>query len=195
MAASVGYATRTCAARACERPVGTKGARGLCPLHYQRVLRGVSVDGRTCETCDESIETGKYCSDGCKPRCTVEGCGQPQRKRSWCASHYAQWTRTRTTPVPFKWKWNSDEVTYSAVHERLRMRGSAAEHPCRHCDGQALQWAYDHRDVNERTDETGLRYSTDLSHYMPLCASCHKKFDLAARRGPRGVDVPRQGGD
>lgn len=38
--------------------------------------------------------------------CSVIGCGSPRRKRSWCASHYAQWRRTGIDPVPFKFKWS-----------------------------------------------------------------------------------------
>lgn len=66
---------------------------------------------RRCPTCGAPIATAwqqvgtKYCSDACKPRCGVEGCGQPQRKRGWCGSHYAQWHRTKKAPTPFRYKW------------------------------------------------------------------------------------------
>src|SRR5690606_30528426 len=33
-----------------------------------------------------------------------EGCGQPMRKRSWCAAHYSQWRQTGKVE-PFKHKW------------------------------------------------------------------------------------------
>lgn len=36
--------------------------------------------------------------------CVVAGCGQPRRKRGWCASHYAQWWSTGEVR-PFKYKW------------------------------------------------------------------------------------------
>lgn len=49
-----------------------------------------------------------YCSDECKPRCAVEGCGQPVRKRDWCASHYAQWQRLGEVK-PFGYKWADPE--------------------------------------------------------------------------------------
>ena len=67
---------------------------------------------RTCPACGAAIETGwqqsgrKFCSDACKPRCAVEGCGQPRRKRTWCGSHYAQWKRTGQEPRPFIYKWS-----------------------------------------------------------------------------------------
>lgn len=37
--------------------------------------------------------------------CSVAGCGQPSRKRGWCASHYAQWYRCGEVR-PFAYKWN-----------------------------------------------------------------------------------------
>jgi HNH endonuclease len=103
---------KTCNVRDCGSPITNKGARGLCPLHYQRALRGVPVEGRKCPTCGASIPTAmrqagpKYCSDECKPRCAVEGCDSPRRKRMWCASHYGQWKRTGVDPVPFGYKWS-----------------------------------------------------------------------------------------
>lgn len=36
--------------------------------------------------------------------CDVEDCGQPRRKRTWCASHYAQWVRLGEVR-PFRRKW------------------------------------------------------------------------------------------
>jgi hypothetical protein len=124
-----------------------------------------------------------YCDDDCKPRCTVEGCVDPVRKTGWCASHYAQQHRTGEPPTPFAYKWGSDDVGYSAVHERLRQRGPAAEHACAHgCGRAADQWAYDHSCPNERQSATGP-FSTDLDRYMPLCSSCHKRFDIGRRDG------------
>lgn len=67
---------------------------------------------RPCPTCGVAIpRNGKvyaaYCSDECKPRCTVEECDQPQRKRTWCGSHYVQWLRTGTFHE-FAWKWSGN---------------------------------------------------------------------------------------
>lgn len=194
MAASVGFAT--CIVDGCDRAVGLKGARGYCPLHYQRIRRGAPIEGRGCLTCGTTIVKGKFCSEPCKPRCSVEDCSEPVRKRGWCSAHYTHWRRTGDPATPFRWKWNSDDVTYSAVHERLRRR-QPSQYVCRHCGNTAQQWAYDHEDPNEKRDTlTGLVYSTDGEHYMPLCASCHKRFDLAAKGAASGVKMsPGQGGD
>jgi len=108
---SVRLSLRQCAADGCARFVSPKSARGMCALHYQRVLRTGTSTQRPCAGCREPLERGfqnsgpKYCSDTCKPRCSVDGCDQPARKQSWCASHYAQARRTGCSPKPFKYRW------------------------------------------------------------------------------------------
>lgn len=47
--------------------------------------------------------------------CAVEGCGQPMRKRVWCASHYAQWHKTGEAPKPFKYKWGQPGPRFPKV--------------------------------------------------------------------------------
>lgn len=85
-----------------------KSARGMCPRHYSYWLRTGSPV-KPCAGCGEPLNQGrfaKYCSEPCKPRCSVDGCDGAVRKRGWCASHYAQHQRTGVDPVPFTWKWN-----------------------------------------------------------------------------------------
>jgi len=45
-----------------------------------------------------------------KPTCSVDGCEQPRRKRSWCASHYSQQRQSGNPPEPFKYKWGQPEA-------------------------------------------------------------------------------------
>lgn len=59
----------------------------------------------TCHTCRGPAEGTKYCSDACKPRCSVLGCTSPSRKRGWCAAHYSQARTTGQAPKPFTYKW------------------------------------------------------------------------------------------
>lgn len=51
----------------------------------------------------------RYCSEDCKPRCSVEGCDDPVRKRGWCAAHYSQWRRLGEVK-PFTYKWATEHV-------------------------------------------------------------------------------------
>jgi hypothetical protein len=69
------------------------------------------------------------------------------------------------------------KITYCTAHYRVKkLRGAASTHPCTHCGKVAKHWAYDHADPHELTSDRGP-YSPDPSHYLPLCQSCHKKFD------------------
>jgi len=80
---------------------------------------------------------------------------------------------------------------YSSVHVRLlRHRGPARQFRCVGCCvKRAEHWAYDHRDPDELLSNTGLRYSNDMDHYIALCRTCHKRFDLLAARLREGREV------
>lgn len=73
------------------------------------------------------------------------------------------------------------ELTYAAVHQRIhKVRGRASDLPCAGagCQSAAQDWCYDYLDPEERVDAvTGLAFSTDLAHYVPLCRRCHRRAD------------------
>jgi hypothetical protein len=50
-------------------------------------------------------------------------------------------------------------------------RGETAKiTPCAVCGQPSTHWGYDGLDPNEQHDRhTGLSYSTDMTHYQPLC--------------------------
>lgn len=71
-------------------------------------------------------------------------------------------------------------VGYGGAHDRLkRERGPAAAHPCTECGQKSYQWSYDHMDPEELVDPRGYYYSLEPTHYVPRCASCHRKHDHA----------------
>ncbi|MFG2067742.1 hypothetical protein ACGFKZ_12895 [Micromonospora tulbaghiae] len=79
-----------------------------------------------------------------------------------------------------------DELTYDGAHNRVKaQRGSASDHLCR-CGNQAEQWAYNHADFKQRADtegrEKGRPYSINPDHYLPMCRSCHARFDNTHRQ-------------
>lgn len=96
-----------CRVPSCETPMTGKSARGMCPRHYS-AWRRTGVPVKPCAGCGRSLDSGsaKYCSESCKPRCAVENCSSPVRKRGWCASHYHQAKRSGRDPEPFKYKWS-----------------------------------------------------------------------------------------
>lgn len=77
-------------------------------------------------------------------------------------------------------------LTYDGAHSRVKgQRGSASGHLCR-CGDQAEQWAYSHADFKQRADpegrEKGRAYSINPDRYVPMCRSCHSRFDNEHRR-------------
>ena len=69
-------------------------------------------------------------------------------------------------------------LSYSGVHTLLRNTfGPASNYLCLLCGNAAQDWAYDHLDKNECSETAYGVYSTDLSHYMPLCCKCHARYD------------------
>lgn len=80
---------------------------------------------------------------------------------------------------------------YNTIHVRLRRRrGPARQSRCAGCSvKRADQWAYDHRDPDELVNDAGLAYSADLERYIPLCVTCHRRFDEITRQFKRGFDA------
>jgi hypothetical protein len=101
---------RICSIEGCGSPLAAKSAKGMCPRHYGRWLR-TGEPCRRCEACEVEVRSNRrFCSAECKPKCSVDDCGQPVRKRGWCASHYAQWTRYGEVK-PFAYKWSNGSAT------------------------------------------------------------------------------------
>lgn len=121
----------------CDHQVGAKGARGLCPRHYQYLLR-TGTPTKRCATCDRPIDRAVYCDDDCKPRCEVDGCVEPIRKRDWCASHYAQQQRTGQEPTPFAYKWGQPSRPRAAEAKPVAQRKRTPRPLCS-VDGCDLQ--------------------------------------------------------
>ena len=127
--------------------------------------------------------------------CAVDGCNQVEDELGYCPKHAARVKRHGSPDVVIAHKdrnlpagaahhfWTGDQATYKAVHQRVAAdRGPASDYSCIDCGGQAAQWSYDRNDAEERQSDQGHPYSLDPDHYVPRCISCHKKFDLSAKR-------------
>jgi hypothetical protein len=117
--------------------------------------------------------------------CLADGCDSPSVARKYCNKHYRRF-KTHGDPLIGATK----EPGYDGVHHRLRAnRGNADTHTCEFCGFPAVDWAYDHDDPEELTDERGRVFSRDPEHYMPLCRICHRTFDArhAKRAGHRCI--------
>ena len=155
---------RTCTIEGCTAVLR---AKGLCVKHWSRQYRHGDPEARP------------FRPKGSR-QCEVIGCGRAYSAKGYCQAHYWLW-RKYGDPEPFG---------YQCAHKKVRrVRGVARDNACQHCGKSAAHWAYDHDDPAERFDPNyGGSYSLDPAHYMPLCASCHKTFDL--NHAAENVTVP-----
>lgn len=161
-------AESTCSVPGCGEPVNVKRLR-LCRMHYMRWYR--------------TGDAGMAAKQRQQPpaACTFPNCPNPPPYRRGLCSMHDKRRRKHGDPA-LGARPPADAVGYLGVHHRLRqLRGDAGEHACQHCKDRAYDWAYDHGDPDERQDPRRGPYSLDPDRYLPLCRSCHKRFDLAHR--------------
>ena len=187
---------KTCSVDGCGR---LHIARGYCMTHWTRLRKQGDVQAdlpirskkRQMVCSIEGCGLPHYCKAMCRSHhgrwlrtgtphkrapmvCSVDGCWRPYKSRGWCEAHLSRWRRTGDPGGPLP---TERTVTYNSAHRRIyRARGDADEFSCLHCGVSAQQWAYDHADPNAITDQ-GPVFSLEPSHYIPLCRSCHKRFD------------------
>lgn len=173
----------SCSIDGCGRPAK---ARGWCLAHYQRWQKHGDPGGAGIRR-KSAPATGKECS--------VDGCNRVVQTQGWCNAHYKRWWRygdlNHVTPQKGESNpnWGGDDIGYVGAHIRVRnAKGRARDFGCVGCGKQAQDWAYNHCDPDERVVPEGLRsagspYSLDVDSYVPMCKSCHKKFDVAHARG------------
>ena len=123
--------------------------------------------------------------------CSVEGCEEAHRCRSWCKTHYWRMLRTGTTDDPAErigelaQNWSGDNVGYHGVHIRAR---KILPKQCRACGATEarLQVAlrHDAAAANLRTHDylkngtlVTLAYSVKTDEYVRLCETCHRQYD------------------
>jgi hypothetical protein len=97
-----------------------------------------------------------------------------------------RWQRHDDPTVVLTWK--GDAVGYRGAHYRIRNeRGPASEYDCLHCGGSGKQWALI-RDIplenlrSEIIDGRQTIFSPNPMAYIPLCVSCHLRYDRQSRR-------------
>ena len=203
----------TCKIEGCNGPVKT---RGWCQAHYARWLRTGDTGpadvvrkspGRACSVegcgrkhvghgfCEGHLRRYKSTGDPGpaefeprKPkgdRCIVDGCDHLRYAKDVCDRHYQRLRKYGTLDLPER----EGAATYNAVHLRIRaQRGPAKDNTCP-CGAAAEHWAYVRGDDQSvRYDERGRPYSIDLSRYVALCRTCHRRMDAEATR-TRGCSV------
>ena len=164
----------TCTRRGCKRPAR---AKGLCAGHYAEE-RAERLSQEPCRNprCDNPRgPSGGYCP-ACYNRyltCGDPNAGPPRRKR-----------RTKSQKAGTRSQYH---VNHAMVRKE---RGPAWRYVCQHCGGPAKYWATIHGKSGESPDD-----------YMPLCGSCHWKYDglvanlpdnTGSKRSPESRERMRQ---
>lgn len=128
---------------------------------------------------NKGIKTGLApANKGTGGRCAVEDCDGAIAGHGYCALHYSRWRRHGDPLVRKINGYKGDGITYRQAHNRVKQaKGRASWFDCEVCDNTAIDWAYDHRDPNEKYDVDNRPYSVDMGHYIPLCRRCHIRLD------------------
>lgn len=88
----------TCIIDGCERQ---RRKREWCRSHYESLRVKGEIPPKPCKGCGEPLPGNRhYCSEACKPRCEVVGCGDVRFARQWCQFHYTRWKITGDPAAP-----------------------------------------------------------------------------------------------
>lgn len=152
-------------------------------------ITGYYGNGCRCADCREAARLYYYkaASEPRKP-CNAPECDRPARVRGrYCDGHLRQirvYGELRAD-IPLKLPNGSDKAGYEAAHKRVsRARGKAREHGCAHCPQPATNWAFMHGSSGElpagtqRNGRPHGPYSLDVNDYIPLCQTCHRRYDV-----------------
>lgn len=152
----------------------------------------------------------KYCSDDCKPRCTIDGCDDPAHSRDWCHAHYGRWYRTGDPLTPVTRARNDGlACKVDDCDEPRRKRGWCGAHyaawrACGDPLGRSYTWAKQSeacRACGAPASMPGLREycsyacwaatarARTVGHETPPtsvpCGACGDLIDVARRNGRR----------
>jgi|GEM_PF-1591443 len=134
-------------------PECTPRPRSTCPACAGPLPRTTRSDGTL-------APAPKYCSDDCKPRCSVDGCYAPSRKRGWCANHYAMWHKHGEIRE-WSYKWATDLI-------------------CEYCGGPS-GIVHGYRKYCSANCETFARTYPNGRPEYALCLGCSGQIDLNKR--------------
>lgn len=149
--------TRTCSVVGCD---GSAHAHGLCNRHYKRFQQTGSVH-RKCRTCGKDLSDesrGYYCGDDCKPRCSVNLCGDVAVAKGLCRDHWTQAKRGKR-------------------FHATKKRADGRQTNCKSCGIRMPENPYLFEYCTRGCYRRYLRYGS--SHDTATCVRCGGIIDLA----------------
>lgn len=164
--------------------------KGWCSMHYNRNKRNQPMDA----------PHRRQGANDLTRTCTVIRCTKPlkasqgkSRSKTLCSMHFTRAWRLKKGLSSLALEDISHidvsrPVTYLTAHLRVkRTWGVARLHDCVNCGARADDWAYDGCDETQLLGIGSDRRSNRLSwysrypeFYMPLCRTCHGRFDGGA---------------
>lgn len=157
-----------CSLEHCDRP---HSAKGLCRMHYKRLLRGADLMEPP-----QHLRQPKFCS--------VDGCERKAMARTWCQLHYTRWKRTGDPLAviePARWKRRN-------LMRTGYVRVWCPEHPAASADGYALEhrkvWWDAHGPIPEGYEyhvhhKNGVKSDNRLENLELLTVKDHHRQHMA----------------
>jgi hypothetical protein len=153
-------------------------------------ITGYYGTGCRCQDCREAARLYYHERVAVAPTrpCAVDGCPRVIGRRLLLCDGHQKRRRAGLSLEDYTPRATGDDVGYDAAHKRiLRSNGPARQRQCVGCGGTAHQWAFIHGSPGSRP--AGLKgngrphgpYSLNPDHYQPMCASCHKTYDMKTR--------------
>lgn len=146
-------------------------AKALSEAHRAAISAGLKGKAKSAEHRAKlsAAKMGKAPSDEARSAMSRAGRGKPKS-----AAHRAAISAAlRGMPK------ERGGVTYFNTHGDM---GRADAHQCK-CGNQARDWAYQYTaGENELLSPEGWPFSTNPDDYIPMCRSCHRKFDNQRRK-------------
>lgn len=186
-----GYCSKACKPLCSIDGCGkSESAKGWCTTHYERDRRWGSPHLRPaqCVTCGTTFSVGpkghnaKFCSDDCKPRCSVDECDRPAQSHGWCTMHYRRHLVNGDPTISNRTEWATEWVCVVCGANVQKGSGRRA-----HCSGRCQQlWARSGGNIERSRECTRCGEPIDL--FEGATPSRKRRADVALCVGCKGRD-------
>lgn len=117
-----------CKTDGCDRPAKS---RDWCHKHYEYLRSRGELPPKLCRGCGGPIVGPRwYHSDDCRPRCSVDQCGEIRTNKDWCLFHFTRWKLHGDPSAEFvRMQYGSDQLcAFEGCPTKARKRGFCSSH-------------------------------------------------------------------